>query len=438
MLRNENIHQWYNQMLYSGSEITAIAYVRRLSTILERIGLTPQSILSVNKENLFQRMLKFGQDEKNRGKAPSYIVSQFKPLYSYLKFKDVDFKRVPRPKNAHSTPTLKNETIPTKEQLNKVIQSSTLREKVSISLMAFSGLRPGVLGNFNGNIGLTIGDIEGLQICDDGVIVNPPLLIHIREELSKSSYSYFTFLCSEGAQYLKNYIDVRIEKGEKISMSSPVIRSNFKDRDFIKSKSIRAGIRGSFTRIGFPNRPYVLRRYFASMLLRGETNGDIPHSYSQFMMGHSGEMMDRYTLQKGLLDEQIDSLRQSYTRCQQYLQTDVLQEDLEATNKQLERMEIKNDTLEEMLIEKINEQNQKQELLNKKITDLEKENIKLIEQKKSSSIEIGELATEIFKLSKAIVTLKNKVDLKLNNAILEDYAIDSSILENIDRFAKSE
>ena len=63
--------------------------------------------------------------------------------------------------------------------------------------MAFAGVRPAVIGDLHGNNGLTLGDIEGISIEKNTVTVEPPLKVTIPENLSKTSYKYFTFLCEE-------------------------------------------------------------------------------------------------------------------------------------------------------------------------------------------------------------------------------------------------
>ena len=235
-------------------------------------------------------------------------------------------------------------------------------------------------------------------------------MIKVREELSKNSYSYMTFLCQEGTEYLKNYLEMRIKKGEKLKPSSPVVRSNQKNQNFIGTNAIRTGIRKSFDKAGLPNRPYVLRRYFASMLLRGESQLKIPHSYGQFMMGHQGEMMDIYTLQKGLLVEDIDSIREAYRKCRTYLQTDVSQEEIDAQNTRLKQVETDNKALGNMLVERLTEQKKLQEDLEKKIKDLEMENFKLSSAKDEAKNETGKMKNELKNLMKAVIDIQKEME----------------------------
>ncbi len=410
MLKDKDIKGWYGEMVYSGVEVTATTYIRRVSAILDWMNETPQSIIELSTEDRYDKMMEFAKEEQRKGRTPSYIVSEFKAIYSYLKYKGVFFKRVPNPKKSMSTPTLAEETIPDISELEKILQVAKPRDKVSISLMAFSGLRPAVIGDNHGHIGLKIGDIDGITIDDNGISMETPLMITVSDTLSKTSHKYLTFLCDEGAQHLRNYLEIRLKDGEKITPASPVVRSIYRTQKFVCTNAMLRGIKKSFEKAGIDKRPYVLRRYFASKMQMGEYKRIIPHSFSQFMMGHKGEMMDQYTLHKGLLSEQIENMRESYRSCYKYLQTDTSREEIEETNARMEKMEVKNDTLEEMLIEKLNEQKKLQEGLTEKIRELEMENHKLNSLKEDTKKENDQIRDELRNLVNTVVGIKKELE----------------------------
>jgi hypothetical protein len=56
------------------------------------------------------------------------------------------------------TPTITNKSFPNKEELDRTLRIATLRARVSITLMAFSGLRPQTLGNYTGTDSIRFGD----------------------------------------------------------------------------------------------------------------------------------------------------------------------------------------------------------------------------------------------------------------------------------------
>ncbi len=383
MLDDHHVKEWYEEFIYNHSESTSIVYLRGLSSILKTMRETPESVLSLNKKILYDKMLRYAKDEKKIGKAPSTIMTQFKAIYSYLLYYDVDFKKIPHPKNIQSTPTVEDEKIPTKEELSNVLQMATPRDRVSICLMGFSGLRPGVIGDPHGENGLRMGDLEGWSIQNGKISFETPVMITVRSVLSKTSNRYLTFLCEEGSKHLENYIDSRIRQGEIIDNNSPVVRCAFerkkKDTEpiFLSTGAVRNGIRISLRKIGINKRPYVLRRYFASRMNEAEYHGIMHHSFSQFMMGHKGDMMSTYTMNKGLIDSHLADLKESYVKSQSYLQTDVNNQELQKNEKRITILDDKIDKMklnEEMFFDQI----QKLKLENKQLTEMVNNMTKLV------------------------------------------------------------
>ena len=407
MLKNTNIKKWYDEFTYSNAESTAKVYVRGLYGILNGMKESPESIIELDKDTLYNKMFERAIKEKNRGMAPSYIVSEFKALYSYLKHNDIDFKRIPNPKNATSTPTVQNEKIPTKEELSSVLQLATPRDKISISLMAFSGVRPGVIGNSNGDKGLVMGDLDGWKIKGNEIIFETPVMITVKSNLSKTSKQYITFLCEEGSRHLKNYIDARIRNDEEITNRSPVVRSVFQKKiDFICTNAITNGIKISLMKAGVEKRPYVLRRYFASMMQEGEHNGLVIHSFNQFFMGHTGDMMATYTMNKGLSPSQLEDMKESYKRCQRYLQTDVTRVEIERTQERMAGLETKSKNMEEILFDRINK--------------LEKDNNGLKEIINMLKFDNNELQKWLIEIGEHTGIMKNKKVYKDEGGVLRD------------------
>jgi hypothetical protein len=81
----------------------------------------------------------------------------------------------------------------------------------------------------------------------------------------------------------------------------------------IRTTNIADLLKKAITRAGFNYRPYAFRRYFATRMMHAEEGG-LLHAYSVLWMGHAGEMLMRYTLQKGLDDETREKLRAAYKK----------------------------------------------------------------------------------------------------------------------------
>jgi len=82
----------------------------------------------------------------------------------------------------------------------------------------------------------------------------------------------------------------------------------------IHTTNINGIIKKAIQKAGYKWRPYACRRFFAKRLLRAEDDALIPNQHAKFWMGHHGEMLLRYTLEKGLDDEDLERLRKAYQR----------------------------------------------------------------------------------------------------------------------------
>jgi hypothetical protein len=277
----------------------------------------------MTEEALYNLMLDFVGEEERKQRAGSYIANTLKALRSWLAHNGIKITRKVKVRGANETPSLANERVPTPEELRRIFLAATPRDRASCVLMAHSGLRPEVLGNFMGTDGLRIRDLPELQVKGKNVKFRTiPTLIIVRPELSKTRHQYLTFLGDEGCEYLKVYIEDRLRAGERFSPDTDIIHARSVEKPFIRTLNIGDGIRTAIRAAGFRWRPYVLRAYFDTQLLLGESKGRITHSYRQFFMGHVGDMEARYTTNKGRLPpELVEDMREAYKRSQPFLQT---------------------------------------------------------------------------------------------------------------------
>ena len=90
-------------------------------------------------------------------------------------------------KDAFRNPTIENEKVPSKEELSKLIRASTLRGRCLISLIAFSGLRIDMVGNFKGNDGLVISDLQEMKITNRMIAFEKvPTIVKVGSNLGKA------------------------------------------------------------------------------------------------------------------------------------------------------------------------------------------------------------------------------------------------------------
>jgi hypothetical protein len=338
LLADRGVRRWYSN-LARGSQLTADVRLRRLSRFCEANKLTPKSLIQLGRRNrrkledlLEDYVTKLEADRK----APGYITGIIKAVKSWLNHNDVEVKRKLKVSNSDSTPTLKDERVPEKEELKVIFINSTPRAATITALMAQAGLRPETLGNEDGSDGLTVRDLPELKIENGKArFTRTPTIIKVRGEigLSKGGHAYFTFLPQEGCEYLAAYLNRRLAAGEQLTSNSPVIRvkEGFEGKHtgrsqgslFVGSKNVSREVRRAM-RPQFKWRPYVLRAYFATQLLEAENHGKLSHPYRVFFMGHKGDIEARYTTNKGMLPEHlVEDMRLSFKNAEPYLTTTV-------------------------------------------------------------------------------------------------------------------
>jgi len=267
--------------------------------------------------------------EEKRKQAGSSTATHVKAAKSWLAFNGVRLTRPVKVRRAQETPTLADERTPNPEELRRILLAATSRNRVSCSLMAFSGLRPGVLGSYLGDDGLRVKDLPELRISGSEVrFERTPAMVVVRSALSKAGHRYFTFLGEEGCGYLAEYLRARIEDGETLGAESDIIHAEAGHSTlrggnaFIRTINVGDGIRLAIRKGGFAWRPYVLRAYFDTQLLLAESKGKVAHDYRVFWMGHKGSMEARYTTNKGRLPQSLaDDMRDAYRRCEPLLST---------------------------------------------------------------------------------------------------------------------
>ena len=326
LLENKRVERWYEN-LRARSQVTSDIYLRNFGLWLEYLNKDPESMITFARDN-FEEFKGAVSDKirelEKKGTMGASISTGIKPMISYLKFYNVSVKLGINIRNENRNLKAEKEVIPEKSDLAKILRMATLRERVSISLMAFSGLRPEVLGNIDGSDGLTIGDIPDFTIRDGKInYEHVPVQVNVRPELSKIRNAYFTFLGPEGSEYLKEYLESRIASGEILRKDSTVIlpvekQSLEKKNHFLMTTLLLRRIKGTIIKAGYDWRPYIFRIYFGTNLDSAEAKGVISHPWRQFIMGHKGDIEETYTKRDGKIEEG----REQYSKCLKYLETE--------------------------------------------------------------------------------------------------------------------
>lgn len=322
LLSDSDVRRWYDNVA-RGSKVTADVYLRRLGNFCELNQLTPKKLSSLKEDTLHSLLMDFVSSAEGKGYAGSYIHSTIKVVRSWLNYNRREIKGKIKIRGAWDTPSLKDEKVPTREELRRILLSGDKKARVACILVAHSGLRIETLGNYFGNDGLRVKDLPEMVIEKEHVeFTKIPTIITVRKELSKARHQYFTFLSEEGCEYLKDYLEERMRLGENLMPESPIITPKIASKPFIRAINIGDIIRKPIRKAGLPWRPYVLRSYFDTQLMLAESKGLVLRDYRAFWMGHKGDIEARYTTNKNRLPEDVvEDMRESYRRSQDYLQT---------------------------------------------------------------------------------------------------------------------
>ncbi|MDE0525080.1 MAG: site-specific integrase [Thaumarchaeota archaeon] len=341
LLNDPDVRRWHDNLRRS-SILTGSIRLRRLNIFCDRVGMTPRQLAREGRddpmkaENILLDHVSWMEEKKY---APGYIKGTITAIKSWFEYNRIEIRRKIRIANMDVPTTIQNETIPDREQLRKILNAADPRCRVVISLMAFSGIRPQVLGMADKSDGLALSDLPDLVLDGgDTRFSRIPAMVVVRPNLSKIRKKYFTFLAEEGCKYVLGYLRERMARGETLKPGSPLVTSGYGYR--LKGWSKLDGNTGRFLTTGVISkavrpaiwsvikvRPYALRAYFDSQLLIAESHGCMTHAYRQFFMGHKGDMEARYTTNKGRLTEQMtEDMRRAYEQSQAFLSTDVAQD----------------------------------------------------------------------------------------------------------------
>ena len=297
--------------------VSGYEMLRRLGYVGRRFDKSPQGLAKMSVKGATDFLLDMVEELEKEGRSGSYIANLVKAVRSWLDFNDVQVVKKIRIAGRGRLTRLADEKPPSPDEFRSILNAADLRAKTACSIVGFSGQRLEVLGTYLGEDGLKLRDLPELSIWRKDVRFKKiPTKIVVRPELSKNDRHYLTFLCDEGCEYLKEYLEWRISRGEKLTPDSPLITPL---QSPLAGKHIRTTNIGDMMKkpIRIANldfRPYNLRRYFLTRLMMAEADGLIIRDYRLFWAGHTGDIQHTYTVNKGLTDDVVEKMRDAYEK----------------------------------------------------------------------------------------------------------------------------
>ena len=338
LLADPKVRSWYDARSLR-SRLSADQYLRQFGFLLERLELDPNRVVTLARKDpdrLRDLLVRDAAKLKRAGRLDSYIAKFHEGLRSYLRFHRVPFESFPSLSPIKGA-SLVRERVPTPEELSRVLDGLSLRSRVCALFMAHSGLRPGVLGAYQAEGGLTLGDLPDLKLGAKPTFAEEPFVVRVPAHLSKTRTSYTTFGSSQLTSSLLAYLSERAEAGERLNLTSPVIvvrqtrgvaarrRSDARfTSGFVVTHAIVKEIHDALRRSvpeGVTWRPYVLRAYCSTRLLMAEGAGRITRDLREALLGHDLGNSGRYTLGKVWGEDMLRDARAAYKRAEPYLST---------------------------------------------------------------------------------------------------------------------
>jgi site-specific recombinase XerD len=250
MVRSDrDVQRWVNNL---SSDSAKRLYSEALCKFSEYTNLSPSGIIQRFNENKkeMEDILTDWTHSFIGVYTPKGIHNNITGVKSWLRHNDIQVIRKINYGNIHDTPTLENEMVPSQDELSRVLQYSDIRGRACISLMAFAGLRPYTAVN------LKLKDLPELKLENGEVNLSKiPTLIKVTSKYSKNRRAYFTFLTSEGCEYVLEYLRKRIRNGEKLTYASPLLT-------YSKKSKLH-----SFTRKGYSK--LIKRTFLRANILQG-------------------------------------------------------------------------------------------------------------------------------------------------------------------------
>jgi len=302
ILQDEDTKQW---LLTIGSESARINYKKHLAEYLLHRNITVSQLIQNYKDNEAgeSKMLQAYVNEMLEKLASSSVANYVSAVKSRLQYDSIRPVRQIKILNRHRHLTVESQTVPTKDQIITFLQNARPSAQVIIALGAFLGIR------FKAMSGLKVSDFPEMRITEDNKVIfeKMPTRVNIRDGLNKGeARAYIVFLIESGCMILKNYLEVRMNKGEILDADSlilPVEGDTESMRN--RAKAIPRRLYAVFEKSGFTSRPYSLKSFFATAL----QNTGIQQNYQSFFLGHKGPMQNEYTVYKHQSSEQIEHMR---------------------------------------------------------------------------------------------------------------------------------
>jgi integrase len=317
------VERW-ERNLANGSTAYAQVSARRLRAFCREREVEPDALASMEPKPLRHILEDYLVSEREKGHSGEYIRTTIKAVRSWLVHNDKELPKGLKIPNRRLHPRIADETALTTEDLRKVLLAANSYERVAVGFVAFAGLRIGVLGNQDGSDGLRVSDLPEILIDGQRVsFAKVPAMVKVRAVNSKEDNEHVSFIGPEMCRYVKENLEERIRKGEKVDGSTDLISPVKAGKQFMTAINVGDRIRRPMRATGVAARPYAWRSYFIQTCLVAQSRSErnVPDRFVEHWVGHVGDISDKhYGTGKGSA-ALVEEMREAYSRCVPFLET---------------------------------------------------------------------------------------------------------------------
>ena len=185
LLSDPDVARYYRNRC-AKSRKGADALMFRLSGFCKWAKMTPKDLTRT--KHLDDLLERYVTDREGQVSGATILVNltAVKTWLNFCKVKDVTLPSIPNPRS----PT--GASPPDTATLDRMLNSMSLRGRITAMLTAYAGLRPGVYAAYRGGDVLRLKDLPELDM-ETLTFKEVPFVIRVRAELSKSRHAYITF-----------------------------------------------------------------------------------------------------------------------------------------------------------------------------------------------------------------------------------------------------
>ncbi|MHB8633544.1 MAG: hypothetical protein ACYDBQ_06185 [Thermoplasmatota archaeon] len=317
LLDDENVARWHRRnskkSLHTGEE-----YVRVLGRALGAMGLTPAGLVSLGRRAAEDRVHDYADSCLAAGRSRNTVRYHADVLASWLKWNDMPMTRpyqLPAPTYREE---MRKKRVPTRDDLRRTLAFATPRDRLIITAIAYSGMRPRVLADQSQQDGLRFGDLPEARLQDGQIEFDAvPTLVNVRASLSKNHKPYRTFFTREQCDTLAACVEERSQAGQELTPESFVIAPVKNSPSGVLSRSsLFKAAKIAMRKAGLGDvQPYAWKNYCADRMRMGEHDRDNlwTRESRMFVLGHGGsDIAMLYAMRQEMPLDTLEKLRETF------------------------------------------------------------------------------------------------------------------------------